>query len=50
MGYEYNDAEMMPCDQCGEFWPGGEMYEYEDGRFICPDCLAENESIQEDGE
>ena len=24
---------------CGEFWPGDEMYEPEDGRICCPDCL-----------
>ena len=41
MGYEFNDAEMMPCDVCGEFWPGDEMTELEDGRMVCPECIEE---------
>ncbi|MCQ2172263.1 MAG: hypothetical protein MJZ17_05915 [Bacteroidales bacterium] len=41
MSHEFNEAEMMPCDLCGEFWPGDEMYELEDGRICCPDCLDE---------
>ena len=39
MPYEFDDAEMMPCDICGECWPGGEMTWLEDGRVCCPDCL-----------
>lgn len=38
MSHEFDDSEMMPCDICGEFWPGDEMYELEDGSICCPDC------------
>ncbi len=31
----------MPCDLCGEFWPGDEMTELEDGSLACPDCISE---------
>ena len=41
MGHEFSEAEMMPCDFCGEFWLGDEMYELEDGRICCPDCFEE---------
>ena len=41
MGHEFSEAEMMPCDLCGEFWPGDEMYELEDGRICCHDCFEE---------
>ena len=41
MSNEFSEAEMMPCDICGEFWPGDEMTELEDGSFVCPDCIEE---------
>ena len=34
MSHEFDDAEMMPCDCCGEFWPGDEMTELEDGQPV----------------
>lgn len=46
MSHEFNDAEMMPCDICGEFWPGDEMTELEDGTVCCPDCLEEINSLE----
>ena len=47
MSHEFNDAEMMPCDLCGEFWPGDEMYQLEDGRLCCPDCFEELDSNED---
>jgi len=45
MSHEYSDAEMYPCDCCGEYLPVEEMYELEDGRIVCSECLEEiNES------
>ena len=46
MSHEFNDAEMMPCDICGGFWPGDEMTELEDGTVCCPDCLEEISSSE----
>ena len=43
MANEFDEAEMIPCDLCGEFWPWGEMYELDDGRLCCPDCYEELE-------
>ncbi len=49
MSNEFSYAEMMPCDLCGEFWPGGDMTELEDGQIVCPDCMAEiEEEVEED--
>ena len=42
MGSEVDESEMYPCDICGEFWPMGAMYELEDGRVVCPDCMEDN--------
>ena len=47
MSHEFNDAEMMPCDLCGEFWPGDEMVVLEDLWTCCPKCLAEVNAIIE---
>lgn len=47
MSHEFDDAEMMPCDICGEFWPGGEMTELEDGRLVCPDCIEDLEQDED---
>ena len=43
MGYEFSDSEMYYCDICGEYLPIEEMYELEDGRIVCEDCLNELE-------
>ena len=47
MSHEFGDAEMMPCDLCGEFWPGDEMVVLEDLWTCCPKCLAEVNAITE---
>lgn len=39
MGYEFDDAELTPCDVCGEIWPYDEIVELDDGRLVCPDCM-----------
>lgn len=41
MSHEFNDAEMYPCDICGNAYPIDMMYQLEDGRIICQDCLDE---------
>lgn len=40
MSYEFDELELYPCDICGEGFPYEEMYELEDGRIICAECLA----------
>lgn len=39
MGSEFDESEMYPCDICREFLPMDDMYELEDGRVVCPDCM-----------
>lgn len=40
-GHEFNDAELYPCDRCGEAFPMEEMYVQEDGSVICEYCQEE---------
>ena len=37
MPHEFNDAEMYPCDLCGEYFPREKMSQLEDG--ICIDVI-----------
>ena len=39
MSHEFSDAEMYHCDICGEYIPIEEMYELNDGRIVCQNCL-----------
>lgn len=43
MSHEFSDSEMCFCDICGEYLPIELMYELEDGRIVCEDCLNEME-------
>lgn len=44
MSHEFNDSEMYYCDVCGEYLPIETMYELDDGRIVCEDCLEELEA------
>ena len=35
-------ARLPHCCECGEPIQTDEFYEFEDGRYICPECLDEN--------
>lgn len=39
MACGFDEAEMYPCDICGEGWPREEMYDLPDGSVVCPDCM-----------
>ena len=39
MSLEFSDAEMCYCDICGEYLPIEEMYELNEGRIVCRNCL-----------
>ncbi len=41
MPHEFNDSELYPCDNCGEAYPYELMYELNDGRIVCEDCMLE---------
>lgn len=39
MSHEFSDADMHYYDICGEYLPIEEMYELNDGRIVCQNCL-----------
>lgn len=41
MSHEFNDAEIYPCDNCGEYLPIETMFELEDGSIVCEKCMLE---------
>lgn len=45
MSHEINDSEMYYCDICGEYLPLETMYELEDGRIVCEECM--NQILEE---
>lgn len=49
MGYafeEYDGDVICDCDICGELHSYGDMYELEDGRIICEDCMVDLEAFE----
>lgn len=48
MSHEFNDAEMAYCDICGDFVPYETMFELEDSRIVCEDCMDEIETEEDE--